>query len=315
MREETKEVFVGVDISKDLLEVKISSEDKTNNYQNSVLGISRLIKRIGKPQLVVLEATGGYEQRLFLALWEKGISVAVMNPRQTHAYGKSKGYLAKTDKIDATILCDYAQRIKPNPTLPISSETQQLKVLSTRRSQLITMLVSEKNRIQAPHISKNIIRSIKATIKHLNTQIKNIDEEIKIIIKHSVELNKKKETLIKVKGVGETLASTLLAELPELGMLNRNQVAALVGVAPFNKDSGYKQGQRSTYGGRKQVRSILYMATLSAIRCNAILKTFYKRLVSAGKKKMVALVATMRKFIIFLNTTLRFINPLNQVSI
>ena len=276
-------------------------------FSNSVKGLLRLGRLLQKHgvDLVVLEATGGYESEVFKFLWSGGIATARINPRQVRAFAHSLGRRAKNDLLDSEVLMLYGAKVRPEAKMPNSDEIQKLQGLLGRRQQLNKMLVAEKNHLSAPGISMEIRKSIRTMLKALQREIKTLNVEIENSIAASQELSAKATRLRKETGVGPVLLGTLLAELPELGKLARNQVSALVGVAPFDKDSGTLKGARSIAGGRVNVRCALYMATLAAIRHNPVIKAFYRRLLSNGKHKKVALVACMRKFIIHLNSVLK----------
>jgi transposase len=256
-----------------------------------------------KPELVVMEATGGYERLISKSLQSSGIKVSVMNPWQTHNFAKSLGKRAKTDKIDARMLAKYAEVINPSPTVVLSDKDYALRQLVLRRTQLVKQRTQEKNRLQQS--SPLVAKSIRKMIKLIKGEIKGIEAQIKTSVASDSELSVKAETLQSAKGVGLVSAYSLCTMLPELGHLNRRQIAALVGVAPFNRDSGDKSGQRSIVGGRADIRTVLYMATLSATRSNKKIKPYYQKLLKQGKKKKVALVACMRKLLVCLNAMLK----------
>jgi transposase len=250
-----------------------------------------------------MESTGGYERLVSKTLQSVGTKVAVMNPWQTSNFGKSLGLRAKTDVIDAGVLAKFAEVVNPSPTRILSDEEFELKQLVLRRTQLVEQKVQEKNRLE--HASPLIQKSIEKMIKMLRAEIKQIGLKIEKLIAKNKVVSAKAEALRSAKGVGLISAYTFCLLLPEIGKLNRKQIAALVGVAPYNKDSGNKSGQRSIAGGRSEVRPVLYMATLTAIRSNTKIKNYYKKLVTKGKKKKVALVACMRKFLVCLNAMLK----------
>lgn len=257
-----------------------------------------------KVELVVMEATGGLEKTVAAELAEAGLAVVVANPRQVRDFAKGLGLLAKTDAIDAFVIARFAQLVQPK-VRPLPSEKQRdLKDLAARRRQLIAMRVMEKNRL-GQTASKTIARSLNKTIKMLDKQIADFDEQILELLQSDPQWQKDIQTLTAVKGIGDVTAATLIAEMPELGTLNRRQAAALAGLAPFNCDSGQHAGKRRIRGGRAAVRNGLYMAGLSAIRFNPQIRAFYQRLRKAGKIKMVALTAAMRKLLILLNNRLK----------
>jgi transposase len=257
-----------------------------------------------KVELVVMEATGGLEKALAAELAEAGLAVVVANPRQVRDFAKGLGLLAKTDRLDAFAIARFAQLVRPR-VRPLPCEKQRdLKELAIRRRQLISMRIMEKNRL-SQRLSKAIAASLQKTIKMLDKQIADFDEQILELLQSDPQWQKDLQSLTAVKGVGQVTAATLLAEMPELGTLNRRQAAALAGLAPFNCDSGQHAGKRRIRGGRASVRIALYMAGLSAIRFNPAIHAFYHRLRQAGKHKMVALTAALRKLLILLNNRLK----------
>lgn len=297
-------LFVGIDVSKARLDIATRPTNAGWQVDNTENGIASLVDKLKqlKPALIILEATGGYETAVTAALAGVGLPVAVVNPRQVRDFAKSLGQLAKTDKIDATLLAHFADAIRPEPRLLPDEQTQELQGLLVRRRQLIEMLVAEKNRLPMTH--KRLKAGVKEHIQYLEHQIKDLDQEIQDRLRSSPVWREQEDLLRSVPGVGKVLSVTLLAELPELGKLNRKQIAALVGVAPYNCDSGRKRGKRAIWGGRASVRSVLYMAALSAKRFNPVIKSFYDKLVAAGKPFKVAITACMRKLLTILNAML-----------
>lgn len=297
--------FVGVDVSKDTLDVASYSGSQKWHSPNSETGIGHLIPALTElaPALVVMEATGGYEAPLAYALNKAGIPCAVVNPREVRDFARATKKLAKTDTIDARVLAHFAAAIKPEPR-PLSDEqTQELEAIITRRRQVVEMLTAEKNRL---HMARKPVReAIRAHIDYLEKELVQIDSDLRGRIEESPVRRDKYNLLQSVPGVGPNLAATLLIELPELGSLNRRQIAALVGVAPLNHDSGTMRGRRSPWGGRPQVRAVLYMAALVAARFNPLISQFYTWLCAMGKAKKVALVACMRKLLTILNSMLK----------
>lgn len=297
--------FIGVDVSKGNLDVAAYGGRRNWHFPNSEDGIDEFIQVLKEivPTLVVMEATGGYETPLAYALNKAGISCAIVNPREARDFARATKKLAKTDTIDAGVLAHFAALIRPEPR-PLSDEqTQELEVILTRRRQVIEMLTAEKNRL---HMARKPVReAIKAHIAYLTKELGDIDADLKGRIEESPVKREKYVLLQSVPGVGPNLSATLLIELPELGSLNRRQIAALVGVAPLNRDSGAMRGKRSVWGGRPQVRAVLYMAALVAARFNPVISQFYTRLCAMGKAKKVALVACMRKLITILNAILK----------
>lgn len=297
----------GVDVSKQHLDVCLGAEDqRLVNDANGWDGLARKLRE-ASVDLVVIEATGGYERGLVCALQSAGIAVARVNPRQTRDFAKSMGVLAKTDQVDARVLRDFADvlarhkdRVKYITPL-VDAKRLELAALMTRRRQLVEMRVAETNRLE--QASTRAARSIKSVLKTLDKQIAAIDADAD---EHLERHFKPQRTLLdSVKGVGSVTIMTLTAVLPELGLLGRRQMAKLVGVAPLANDSGSRSGKRHVWGGRGEVRAVVYMATLSAIRFNPAIKAFYDRLVAAGKPKKVAIVACMRKLLTILNAMLR----------
>jgi len=297
--------FIGIDVSSQTLEIASSREHATWQVRNDSDGIEQLVKQlIGlEPELIVLEATGGYEFEAACALQASGLAVAVVNPRAARDFARAMGALAKTDAIDARMLAAFARVLHQHPerdrfVKPLAdAELQQLQALVLRRRQIVQMLTSERQRWRLAHaVAKP---SLERHIEFLKSELGDSDGEVAAHVqKHHAQLAK---ALASVPGIGAASVAILLAELPELGKLDRRRIAALVGVAPLNRDSGQMRGQRSIYGGRADVRRTLYMATLTAVRHNPPLKAFYDKLVAAGKRKKVALVATMRKLLGMLN--------------
>jgi transposase len=296
---------VGIDVSKDSLDVATYATDKGWHFPDSRGGISQLTQMLTEvmPALVVLEATGGYETPLAMALRKAAIPCAVVNPREVRDFAKATKKLAKTDAIDARVLAHFAAVIRPEPR-PLSDEqTQELEAIMTRRRQLMDMLTAEKNHL---HVARQpVIEAIKCHIEYLTKQLAQIDSDLQLRIEESPLQRDKYSLLRSVPGVGPSLSATLLVELPELGTLNRRQIAALAGVAPINHDSGARRGKRSIWGGRPQVRAMLYMSALVAARHNPVINQYYIRLCATGKAKKVALVACMRKLLTVLNSMLK----------
>jgi transposase len=299
--------FVGIDVSKNTLDVHALPEDKRYSYSYEPQKIKALIRKLKqlKPALIVLEATGGYELAVASKLAEAKLPVAVVNPRQIRDYAKAIGKLAKTDAIDAYVIARFAKDVRPEIRQQLTLKEQQLKELIMRRQQLIDMRTAEKNRLSRVS-SQQILEGIKKIIKTLDEQIKALDDQLKREVKGNPSWDRKVELITSVPGIGTKTAHTLLFCLPELGNLNRRQTAALVGVAPMNRDSGMMRGKRSIAGGRAVVRKILHMPTLSAAtRWNKKLIGYYEQLLAKGKKHKVALTACMRKLVITLNAMLK----------
>lgn len=300
--QKNQELFVGIDISKEYLDMHILGEEKSSRHKNNTKGIGGIIKVLSKLniKLVVIEASGGYEKELVRALLINIIPTSLINPKRVRDFAKALGILAKTDDIDAKVLSRFASTIEPKQIQLLSSEVEKLSDIVNRRNQLLGILVAEKNRLDKTFPNK-ILVGIRKHIKWLEKELKSIENEIDQAIKNSPELKSTSEVLTQVKGVGEVLAATIITFLPEIGKIGDKQISALVGVAPFNRDSGKHVGHKVIWGGRQSVRNVLYMATLSAIRFNADIRTFYLRLVASGKQKKVALIAAMRKLIVALN--------------
>lgn len=296
---------VGVDISKLKLDVAFSAQ-QVASFDNNQEGFNRLLKELKNKSetRVVMEATGGYEKPLAQFLQSQGIAVSIVNAKRVRDYAKALGKLAKNDRIDAEVIRLFAEAVNPNVTATASASQQGLDALVHRREQLVKQRAMEKQHLETVS-NKEAVRSIKRTIDYLDKEIKRIEQAIKALIDAEPVLTEKVERLSAVKGIGDISALTLIADLPELGQLTNKEISALVGVAPFCRDSGALKGKRTTWGGRAQVRSILYMAALSAVQFNPPIKAFYSRLVKNGKTKKVALVAAMRKLLITLNSMLR----------
>jgi len=303
-------VYVGIDVAKDSFEVAVTGESQTLKLDNDEAGhaeLSQLLMPLA-PRLVLLEATGGYEQDLALALAAAGLRVSVVNPRQARDFARCTGKLAKTDRIDAQALRGFALMLDAQGHVPralADDQRRELTALVVRRRQLVAMLVAERQRLGVAH--QKAKPSILAIMDAIAAQLKDVDGGLKAHIQaHHADLAK---LLTSVKGVGPTTASTLLAQLPELGHLNRKQITALVGLAPMNRDSGTLRGQRHIFGGRADVRRVLYVAALVGTRFNPVLKAFYAKLLAAGKPKKVALVACMHKLLVILNAIARTRSP------
>jgi transposase len=306
-------IYVGMDVAKATIDVCVSDGEawQVANDDQSMDALCGRIAALG-PALVVLEATGRYELRVAGALAAVAVPVAVVNPRQVRSYARSVGQLAKTDRIDARLLARFAAAVRPEPRPLPDAQTQELEALITRRRQLIGMLTAEKNRLQAA--AAMMRKQIKAHIGWLNRQLAQVDTDIDGLIRRSPLWRTRDDLLKTVPGIGDTVSRTLLGLLPELGTLNEKQIAALVGVAPFNRDSGTLRGRRRVWGGRARVRTALYMAALVGARRNPILKAFYARLRGAGKPAKVALVACMRKLLVIVNAMVRDGRPWSPVQ-
>jgi transposase len=292
---------VGIDVSKKWLDVAVIPSGETWRTENTEEAIRVLIERLKDMQSmrIVVESTGGFEVRLVTELYKGGLPVSRVNPARVREFARSIGQLAKTDKLDAKLLARFAEAVQPSLTRLPNEAEQALSALLARRKQLLEMLSAEQNRLETAPMG--IRPSLHEHIQWLKDQCKKLDREIDKFIQQHPDFKQKDGILQSTPGVGKITASTLVANLPELGECNGKQIAALVGTAPFNRDSGFKKGKRSIQGGRADVRQVLYMATLSATRHNSVIKTFYQRLLAAGKKKKVALVACMRKLLTILN--------------
>ena len=297
--------FVGIDVSKARLDVAVRPTGKRWTLPYDQTGIEGLIPQIVdlEPALVLLEAMGGLELPLVAALAAAALPVVVVNPRQVRDFAKAIGTLAKTDTLDAGVLAHFADAVRPEVRPLKDAETQVLNSLTARRRQVMTMLVSEKNRLGSAIGA--VSPRIEAHIAWLEQELSDLDKGLRQTLRRSPVWREKDDLLRTVPGVGEQLSLTLLAHLPELGTLNRRQIAALVGVAPYNRDSGALRGKRAVWGGRSRVRAVLYMGALVASRHNPAIRDFYQRLLAAGKPKKVALVASMRKLLVILNGMLK----------
>lgn len=304
----TETLFIGIDVAKVTLDLEVRPTGRQQRFTRDEDGIAELVNAVVplSPTLIVLEATGGLEIPVVAALCAAGLAVAVVNPRQVRDFAKAIGRLAKTDGIDATVLAMFAEKIRPEARPLRDAEQQQLAELTGRRRQLIAMRTMERNRLST---AKSMRQRIQAHIDWLNEQLKEIDDDLAKRLRDSPVWKAKDDLLRGFNGVGDVTSRTLMAELPELGTLNRKQIASLVGLAPFNRDSGTLRGKRCIWGGRAEVRSVLYMAALSAVRCNPVIKAFHARLIQAGKAKKVALVACMRKILTILNAMVRDNQP------
>jgi transposase len=308
---ETELLFVGIDVAKEHLDLAVRPTQETWQVPHHHQSIQEMIPHLQglQPALVVLEATGGLELPLVAALGVAGLPVAVANPRQVRDFAKATGRLAKTDRLDAQVLAHFAEAVQPQPRPLPDAQSQELAALLTRWQQLVQMLTAEKNRLGSA--LPPVRPSLQAHIGWLEQELSELDRGLRDIIKESSLWRAKDNLLQGVPGIGPVVSLTLLAELPQLGALSRQQISALVGVAPLNRDSGTRRGKRGIWGGRAQVRATLYMAALVATRCNSIIGDFYHRLLGAGKAKKVALVACMRKLLTILNSMLKHNRPWN----
>ena len=296
---------VGIDVSKASLDVAVLPAGEVLQFANDANGVDALRTKLSSSSvdLVVMEATGGYETSVATALVGTGLRVAVVNPRQIRDFAKATGRLAKTDRIDALVIAAFGEAIEPEIVRLPDEDARELEALLVRRRQLVAMRVQEVNRLglmQGP-----MRKNIKAHIEWLEKQIDRLDIDLTAALRSSPAWRAKDELLRSFKGVGPITSGTLLVALPELGQLDRRAIAALVGLAPFNRDSGVMRGRRSIYGGRSQVRTLLYMAATTAIRSNPVIRAFYEQLTARGKPHKVAMVACMRKMLTILNAMVR----------
>jgi transposase len=300
------DVFVGIDVSKDRLDVHVRPGGEAFAVARDGKGLEELVGRLVElaPQLVALEATGGFETIAAAALAGAGLPLAVINPAQVRHFAQAVGKRAKTDPIDAAVIAHFAETVKPEPRPVPDEEARLLAELVARRRQVIEMLVAERQRerrAQSPRVRKSLLRHIKGLEKELS----EVDTDIDMLVRGSPAWREKEDLLASVPGIGKTLARTLLAELPELGQMDRRRIASLAGLAPFTRQSGRWKGQSMIAGGRSAVRSALFMGALVASRCNPVLKVFHQRLLAAGKPKMRALIAVARKLLTILNAIIR----------
>lgn len=319
-------MFVGIDISKDFLDVAVSGEQPVvfrvaRDEQGYAELLTRLQESKERVRLVVMEATGGLERDVSAELAAAQVPIAVVNPRSVRDFARALGKLAKTDRIDALVLAAYAEAVEPKAQAVPDQMSREIEALLTRRRQVVQMLTSEKNRRSGLLLQRkagpgqSVIKSLDGHIKWLKEQLETLEKELGDTMRGSPMWREKEELLSSVKGVGPITARTLLGYVPELGKLNRKKIAALIGLAPFNHDSGKMRGKRSIWGGRSDVRAVLYMAAVAASRSNPVLKPFYARLVAAGKAPKVALTAVMRKLLTHLNAAMRdFITSKPQIT-
>jgi transposase len=307
--------YVGIDVSKDRLDVAVLGEERVWQVDNTSKGIDELVQQMQalQPELIVVEATGGYQRAVVEALFWAGLAVAVVNPARVRQFARACGLLAKTDKLDAQVLAVFGQKVQPRHYTGKSEAEKQLRALLVRRRQLDEILKAEQNRLRT--ISPSLQGSVARIIACLKNEKKLLDEQIQQFMKEQEDWQEPTEILYSAPGVGKVTTATLLAELPELGKMDRKKIAALVGVAPMNYDSGRKRGYRKTKGGRGDVPSVLYMATRVATRYNPLIQTQYQQLLKRGKLKKVALTACMRKFLTILNAMLRDRQPFRSATL
>ena len=298
-------IFVGIDISKAQLDVAIRPSAQTLSMSNDKVGINSLIKHLKKlrPELVVLEATGGLERQVLSALVAGEIPVVMANPRRIREFAKSIGQLAKTDRIDASVIAHYAEAVRPKPR-PLPDEVSlKLRALTARRRQVLDMIVAEKNRLATA--SQAIKKRITAHIAYLEQELNDADQDLDRFIENNAAWKENQEILCSTPSIGPVSSRTLLVELPELGTLDRKKISALVGVAPFPRDSGTLKGRRTIWGGRASVRTALFMATVVATRFNPVIRDFHKRLKAKGKPAKVCLIACMHKLLTIVNAMIK----------
>ena len=306
-------IFVGIDVSQARLDMAVrpGASFSITHTESAIVTLVQQLRALS-PTLIVLEATGGMEIPLTSALATAGLPVVVVNPRQVRDFAKACGHLAKTDALDAQVLAQFAEVMRPQPRPLPDAETRALAALLTRRRQLVEMLTAEKNRLLSA--AAPIRKRLRTHITWLERELQHTNTNLAEAIRQSPVWREKDELLQSVPGVGPVVTSTLLASLPELGILTNKQIAALVGVAPLNRDSGTLRGRRTVWGGRAQVRAVLYMSAIVAARFNPVIRVFYQRLCATGKAKKVALTACMRKLLTILNAMLKHRTPWRQVE-
>ena len=299
------EKFIGIDVSQSYLDVNVLPDDQTVQFANDEAGVAQLVKFIksARPALAVMESTGGLETLAVSVLSAQQLPVVVVNPRQVRDFAKASGKLAKTDKIDAAVIAEFARALRPEVRPLKDEQTQLLSALNARRRQIVDMLTAEKNRLHRAPVPNR--KNITSHIRWLEKNLNDINKDIRKNIRKTPVWREKDDILQSFKGIGPATSASLLSDLPELGRLEGKKIAALVGVAPFNCDSGRYRGRRRVWGGRSQVRRILYMATLSAVRSNPAIRPFYDRLRQSGKSHKVALIACMRKILVIVNAMVK----------
>ena len=303
-------IFVGIDVARDRLDVHVRPSEQAFAVARDSEGLERLVERLEglDPALVVLEATGGFEIAVAAALAGAHMPLAVVNPRQVRDFARATGRLAKTDTLDAEAIALFAERIRPDPRPVPDAQARALAELVARRRQIVEMIVAEGNRRRQAR-AKRLRKRLDAHLAWLQKELSQVESDLDDAVRASPAWRANEDLLTSVPGVGNTTARSLIAEVPELGTLDRRKIAALVGLAPFNRDSGTLRGRRTIWGGRATVRAALYMATLVATRHNPVIAAFYQRLLAAGKPKKVALTACMRKLLVILNALIRDRRP------
>lgn len=304
-------IYVGIDVSKALLDVHILNKNHHFQFDNTDSGFRKLLTKIKKYQKelvhIALESTGGYEKPAARFLAENDYMVSIINPRMIRNFAKAGGKLAKTDKVDARIIANYCHKMEPTHRVKIDKKHDKIAELTARRDQLVAMIISEKNRLEKSPIE--IKRSIIKILKVLKKELAEIERKLKKAVKADERYAEIHALLESIKGIGPTTATALIAHLPEIGSLSNKQAGALAGLAPFNCDSGKYKGERKIWGGRKEIRNCLYMAAMAAVRSNRVIRDFYNKLVNKGKNKMVALTACMRKLLLIANAMVRKNQP------
>ncbi len=297
--------YVGIDVSKSILDVYILPQKKHMQFKNDTKDIEKLALKMKSfsPAVILMEATGGYEKAVAQCLTRRACPVTVINPRQIRDFAKALGRLAKTDQIDAETIALFAEKMQPKANVTCNENQQKLADLNARRCQLVEIITMEKNRLDKA--SKELKLSIRRVIKILEKELETIRKALQALIENDEEYARKNILLQSIKGVGPAVAGSIIADLPELGQANKKQISALVGLVPYNRDSGTMRGKRVIGGGRASIRCSLFMATLTAIRYNAQIKAFYDRLCCSGKKKKVAIVACMHKLLIIMNAMIK----------
>jgi transposase len=310
----SSETYIGIDVSKDRLDIAVLGEKQAWQVNNTPEGIASFVQQMAdlQPELIVVEATGGYQRSVVEALFHASLAVAVVNPTRVRQFARACGLLAKTDKLDAFVLAEFGRKVQPGQYEGKSEAEKHLSALLVRRKQVDEMLKAEQNRLRT--ISPSLRGSVERMIAYLKEEKKRLDEQIHDVMREQKAWQEQTEILSSAPGVGRVTTATLLAELPELGKMDRKKIAALVGVAPMNYDSGKKRGYRKTKGGRGDVRSVLYMSTLVATRHNPLIQAQYPHLLKRGKEKKVALTACMRKFLTILNAMARDKQPFRYTS-
>jgi transposase len=304
--------FVGIDVAKDSLDVCLIPEQRRFTARNNQAGFRQVLDELPSAGscLIVLEATGGYQRQVVAELVAAGHQVAVVNPRQVRDFARALGILAKTDRLDAAVIARFGQQVQPRPVEKPPEIQQELQQLVIRRRQLLDLRTAESNRLESVRFQP-VVKSVRGMLDHLKKEIRQIEKKITDLVRSNQSLQSQSVVLQSVPGIGQVTAVTLVAELPELGRLNRQEIAALVGLAPFSRDSGKFHGRRAIWGGRKTVRCVLYMAALTARRCNPVIRQFAHRLEEAGKPFRVVMTACMRKLLVILKAIVKTNMPWN----